>query len=959
MKSMKKCIVTKEKISKRIKLDKRRDKRRSSAGMFYTSSAGAVTSLILMLALPFLFSLFGTANTYATTSTLNISVVDSVSLNILPNGTTGTFATSDTSTNNISVRTTNGTGYTLGIKASTEGSNALNGANSTSIPSHTVSAGISEATYSTDSTYNNTWGYRPSKLNSTANSNYLPGPTSASTAITLDKTTLANPSTANNYNLAIGARVNDSTAPGAYSNVFVLTVTANPIPYTITYNKNTTDTVTNMPENVSSQIYDETVNIPGQVPARDGFNFKGWCTVQVADGGTCTGTTYNPDGGGTDLTWTLDQTASSNSLNLYAMWATSGPTLYDLVAAQSKGPQTLTDLRAAIATPSASASISSNSGVYEYNSDIFGIASDAANTRKIYYYRGILDSYGHTGNYGSDGDNDAYPNTVLLDIDNNGVSASDTCWRIVRTTGSGGIKMIYQGTWSSSNRCKNSESTAEAPSRKAFDTVANSSGKSIIGIGYTHDPDNKLVTDDTAYGTLFGSNTNYSSNKESATVKQYIEDVFWPTINSFSSKYEKSAGWCNDRTLNTNGSWITPVSDEYSVKTPYATASSGITQYFFGAYPRVTGTSSSLKPSLTCSRNNADLYTTFDASNGNKQLTQPISLLSADEAAFAGSGYSSSSTPSHTNSFLNSRSAFWLLSPYYRYSGGNNYGFGISSGGNLSAYGINISYGVRPSISLAPGISPVSGTGTTINPWIISDTPQAKIYMQDVTTAQLANLMPNNGDVAILYDKRDESEYVIAKINGYYWMTQNLRITGIITADESNFSGDDFNVSQYSLDNSDPSYSNHCDSTNGYNYSCAKDSGSIITGVWYNYYAASAGAIKTSSSTAEAKSDICPSGWHLPSGPNTTAGKDFSNLVGNTNPGWQATTTGLSIYNASTGGYYLSGAIANTERGYWWSSSSSSSASFRYFLQYRSSDGLWNGDALRRYYGFFVRCLKK
>ena len=354
MKSMKKCIVTKEKISKRIK-------RCSSAGMFYTSSAGAVTSLICfgnqkMLSRTrvaparrhgrsALIRRYATSSTsgrnlrnvlysiflitlpvllvhqaHATASTINISVVDNVSLSILPTSTSGTFATSDTSTNNISVSTTNGTGYTLGIKASTEGSNALNGANSTSIPSHTVSAGISEATYSTDSTYNNTWGYRPSKLNSTANSNYLPGPTSASTAITLDKTTSANPSTANNYNLAIGARVNDSTAPGAYSNVFVLTVTANPIPYAITYNKNTTDTVTNMPSNVSSQTYDETVNISGLVPARDGFNFKGWCTVQVADGGTCSGTTYNPDGGGTALTWTLDQTVSSNSLNLYAMW---------------------------------------------------------------------------------------------------------------------------------------------------------------------------------------------------------------------------------------------------------------------------------------------------------------------------------------------------------------------------------------------------------------------------------------------------------------------------------------------------------------------------------------------------------------------------------------------------------------------------------------------------------------
>ena len=361
MKSMKKCVVTKEKISKSIKLDKRRsNRRRSSAGMFYTSSAGAVTSLILKVSnqiIPFgtrvvfpcrhrgkransrlarlrnvpnsiilitlLFilttSFYNVNNTHATASTINISVVDSVSLSILPTSTTGTFATSDTSTNNISVKTTNGTGYTLGIKASAEGSNALNGANSTSIPSHTVSAGISEATYSTDSTYNNTWGYRPSKLNSTANSNYLPGPTSASTAITLDKTTSANPSTANNYNLAIGVRVDGNTAAGAYSNTFILTVVANPSIYSITYNKNTTDTVSGMPTNVVNQeTSSETVTLASNTPTRTGYTFQDWCTVQVADGATCTGTAYSPGS-----TWTIDQTASTNSLTLYARWKAS------------------------------------------------------------------------------------------------------------------------------------------------------------------------------------------------------------------------------------------------------------------------------------------------------------------------------------------------------------------------------------------------------------------------------------------------------------------------------------------------------------------------------------------------------------------------------------------------------------------------------------------------------------
>ena len=266
----------------------------------------------------------GRVDSYAATSTLTISVIDSISLNILPNGTTGTFATSDTSTNNISVSTTNGTGYTLGIKASAEGSNALNGANSTSIPSHTITSGVSETNYN-DDTYastnnlNNTWGYRPSKLNSVANSNYLPGPTSASTVITLDKTTSANPTSSNNYNLAIGVRVDGNTAAGAYSNTFVLTVVANPSIYSITYNKNTTDTVSNMPTNVVNQeTSSETVTLANNTPTRTGYTFQGWCTAQVADGADCTGTSY-----AAGSNWTIDQTAASNSLTLYARWKVS------------------------------------------------------------------------------------------------------------------------------------------------------------------------------------------------------------------------------------------------------------------------------------------------------------------------------------------------------------------------------------------------------------------------------------------------------------------------------------------------------------------------------------------------------------------------------------------------------------------------------------------------------------
>lgn len=121
--------------------------------------------------------MLGAVNVSAAASSLTISVADNVSIDVLALDSTGTFVHSDTSTTNISVSTTHGTGYTLGVAASTANSNALikSGDSSKTIPS--ITSAVSESTFSTDSSYNNKWGFRPSKYNSSANSNYLQAPT--------------------------------------------------------------------------------------------------------------------------------------------------------------------------------------------------------------------------------------------------------------------------------------------------------------------------------------------------------------------------------------------------------------------------------------------------------------------------------------------------------------------------------------------------------------------------------------------------------------------------------------------------------------------------------------------------------------------------------------------------------------------------------------------------------------
>ncbi|MBR3157066.1 hypothetical protein IKF20_01355 [Candidatus Saccharibacteria bacterium] len=273
------------------------------------------TKILTLTISIFITALFG-ASVSATSGTLTVSIPDNISLNILPTDS-GSFASTSAT---VSVKTTYAAGYTLGIKASTNNSNALINDNDSSKTIPSITGNISEATFSSSSTYNNKWGFKPSKLNSAANSDYLPAPSSDSAVTVLDQTATSNPSTYNDYTLTMGVRTDNTLTPGSYKNTFVLTTVANPTLYDINYLENTTDTVTNMPSDVSSSTYDTSVNISSTIPARDGYNFKGWCTVQVTDGAACTGTIYNPDGDGTSLSWTIDQTAATNTLNLYAMW---------------------------------------------------------------------------------------------------------------------------------------------------------------------------------------------------------------------------------------------------------------------------------------------------------------------------------------------------------------------------------------------------------------------------------------------------------------------------------------------------------------------------------------------------------------------------------------------------------------------------------------------------------------
>ena len=452
----------------------------------------------------------------------------------------------------------------------------------------------------------------------------------------------------------------------------------------------------------------KTEALPQNAFTKDGYEFTGWNTV-------ATPTEQDPGEvyvDGADY----QAGATSASVMLYAQWKI--PFLYDkvqgLVKKDSIGierTQTAADLKAIITKPTSNnpSMDTSNSGVYKYNTDAFGVASDASNDYAIYYYRGILDSNlddTNSKSYGSTGNGVYYPNYVRL---------GDTCWRIVRTTGSGGTKMIYNGTYSKdtvANSCANALDNAQIASTGLSGSHTH---KQAVRIGYTFNSIYAVNEAHTAkLNQVFGSNMDPSINDADSATKSYIENVWYEDL------LELSAGYCNDRTVY-DGTIAHNQLDEKT--TDIITYGDGT--LLFGPKIRTGIKNDARTVTLGCARDIVDLYTVDGAINGNKQLAHPAALLTADEVALAGSGgdgrgWSADTSSNYSySSYLYSGNTFWLLSPNSRDP------YGIMSGSVVSNHvgGGSLQYweGVRPAISLKHEAIVTGGSGTAIDPWTINE----------------------------------------------------------------------------------------------------------------------------------------------------------------------------------------------------------------------------------------------
>jgi len=281
-------------------------------------------------------------------------------------------------------------------------------------------------------------------------------------------------------------------------------------------------------------------------------------------------------------------------------------------------------------------------------------------------------------------------------VKNNYVEFANKCWRIVRVSGDGSVKLILHNDNPTgvANPCDAANNSASA----AFARYSGETYKSAYNTNYN---DNAYVG--FKYGTVgAGDYALTHANTNKSTILTNLEA--WYEKNNLKN-YEKVIAdtvWCNDKT-NVTDATFNPYGYSNVNGQGYA---KNITYY--GATQRLISTSNSAGgtgPSLKC---NGEL----------SKINSKVGLITADELALAGYAYAQNNKTTYLQENATD-TYWWSLSPS-RFSGD---GAGVwavyGSGGRFVSHNVHYTRGVRPSISLKSTTN-ITGEGTSSTPYIIS-----------------------------------------------------------------------------------------------------------------------------------------------------------------------------------------------------------------------------------------------
>lgn len=389
----------------------------------------------------------------------------------------------------------------------------------------------------------------------------------------------------------------------------------------------------------------------------------------------------------------------------------------------------------------------------ENGKGIYVMADTLNDSNPIYYYRG--------------------------DIDYNNIIFGKYCWKLVRTTDTGGTKMIFNGLKSEDGKCINEGLDTELYYKQVF----NSSGVPKIGYNYTSTTSPLTSTADSAVaaGTIFTYDAVWddTNNTYRLTGAQYLS-----TTNLTAEKYENlknhhytclSTTAIECETLYyvymardaglymiklTNNKWPDDyIASEFNGASTNATKSSVravidswyaqemtlLTNYLEdtvfcndrsvyskGGWDKdgniYNDHESKLtfgpkgrtlfggKPSVACEYE-SDRFT-MDESIGNGLLDYPVALLTLDEGNLAGVSWSEE----NLTHYLSNGYVWWTMSPGFLSAGATYAGVIYSILDNVAVnYTTRNAGGVRPVVSLKPGTIIKNGYGTPDSPFTIEE----------------------------------------------------------------------------------------------------------------------------------------------------------------------------------------------------------------------------------------------
>ena len=264
---------------------------------------------------------------------------------------------------------------------------------------------------------------------------------------------------------------------------------------------------------------------------------------------------------------------------------------------------------------------------------------------------------------------------------NNWVKFANLYWRIIRTNHDGSIRLLYVGT--------SHDTTTGNIGESAFNT----SNYSPKYVGYKYGEDTSLDT--------------IRNNTTDSTIKTTIDTWYKNNLINYTKYLSTSAVYCNDRSLGTGQTY------------------SASSKFNFASYYRMDYLADGAKanPSYNCT----DIRDAFSVDNTSAKLDYPMSLMTADEIAFAGGvAYKTMNTPYAwfiSNSAGSQVSSYWWpLSPGYWFGSNSRVWYWDSHHVLLNFNYVDVVYAVRPAISLKSCVKTSGGNGSATNPYTILKT---------------------------------------------------------------------------------------------------------------------------------------------------------------------------------------------------------------------------------------------